>query len=241
MSCGSSYGAIGAPGAGRMRAAIVAGRIELREQLGGVHAERPVLVGERLLERRRGRRGRRTRPAPPGWPRARRWPRRPGRARSASRSASAPPAGFSSPTIRAAVGAHGEVRLLQLRHRERSRVGRLETRKAPTAPPAPPAGPRRCSIDRTRSSATSAGSVASTSASAARTVHCESGSMPDSTSTKLLGVDRGRGPQRGARIAGHGSVRKSWTIGQPSAARSVPSAVTASRRTFGSRRARSRA
>ena len=47
---GSSYGAIGSPGTGPHRRAVVAGGIELREQLGGMHPHRPVLVGERLLD-----------------------------------------------------------------------------------------------------------------------------------------------------------------------------------------------
>ena len=102
MSCGSSYGAIGAARRRPDRGAVVAGRIELREQVDGAHPHRPVLVGERLL-RRRGAAAAPYSASADEDGRARVDRRRPPARRQASRSASTPPAGFSSPISRAAV------------------------------------------------------------------------------------------------------------------------------------------
>ena len=122
-------------------------------------------------------------------------------------------------TIRAAVGADGEVRLLQLRE-QRSRPASGAFRRAsarstdgndalvlvvqhrPQAIERDLGGQRRPARP----------------ASAARTVQCGSGSMPDRTSRKLSGSIAAAARSAAARIAGHWSVSRSWTIGSPSAA-----------------------
>ena len=144
-----------------------------------------------------------------------------------------PPAGFNSPTIRAAVARTTKSGSLSSARATVASSGALRRARAFSTDGTTRRSSSR-SIERVRSSATLGGSVPSTSASAARTVHCESGSMLDSTSTKFSGSIAAAACSAAARIAGHGSLRRSCTTGRPSGTLSVPSAVTAWRRTFGS-------
>ena len=57
--------------------------------------------------------------------------------------------------------------------------------------------------------------------------------MPASTAVKLSGSIAAAARSAAARMSGHSSVSRSWTDGNPSAARSAPSAATASSRMFG--------
>ena len=240
MSCGSSYGAIGC--AGRRpdrRAGNPPPGSSFASRLDGLHAAPPnpcrraphFSVLERLG-------GDRTRPARRAPTRARRYAESGCAALYASRSASAPPAGFSWPTRRRHASPaprnpdpsscverdRREVRGLHARH------ARQHRRQRPACPrPAASTSARRA---RRRRRGRRARRRAPRERSSAR-----SGSRPDSTSTKLLLIDGRRGAQR--RDA-HRRPRVGQTgpgpIGSPSAARSAPSAVTASRRTLGSRR-----